>query len=91
MQGALRRHFVQRPESVAGKCAMCGECWKYCPARAISRKGETGNKSKDKNKKLEFDYDKCIRCYCCIEVCPHGALKAADTLPGRLLKKLMKR
>ncbi len=85
MHGTLRRHFVQRPESDAAACAMCGECWKYCPAKAIRRKDKSGAKEKQK---LEFDYDKCIRCYCCVEVCPHGALKAADTLPGRLLRKL---
>ncbi len=81
MHGQLRRHFVQRPESDDSMCALCGECWKYCPAQAIKRKG----------RKLEFDYDKCIRCYCCVEVCPHGALKAVDTLPGKLLRKITKR
>ncbi|HXW68029.1 MAG TPA: DUF362 domain-containing protein [Dissulfurispiraceae bacterium] len=77
----MRRHFVQRPESDDAICKLCGECWKYCPAKAISRKG----------RKIDFDYDKCIRCYCCIEVCPHGALSAADTVPGKLLRKITKR
>jgi Pyruvate/2-oxoacid:ferredoxin oxidoreductase delta subunit len=77
----MRRHFVRRPESDERMCALCGECWKYCPAKAIERK----------ESKLAFDYDKCIRCYCCIEVCPHGALSAVDTVPGKLLRKIMKR
>ena len=81
LHGGLRRHFVQRPASDDEACALCGECWKYCPAQAIKRKG----------RKLQFDYDKCIRCYCCIEVCPHGALRAVDTLPGKLLRKITKR
>ncbi len=37
LHGLLRRHFVQRPESDAANCALCGECWKYCPAKAIRR------------------------------------------------------
>jgi uncharacterized protein (DUF362 family)/Pyruvate/2-oxoacid:ferredoxin oxidoreductase delta subunit len=81
LHGAMRRHFVQRPETDAAACLLCGECWKYCPAKAIQLKGG----------KIDFDYDKCIRCYCCIEVCPHGALKAVDTLPGKLLRRMTKR
>ena len=84
MHGGLRRHFVQRPESNEDLCVLCGECWKYCPAKAIT----PGRENKGKNKKIEFDYDKCIRCYCCVEVCPRGALKAVDTLPGKLLRKM---
>jgi len=81
LHGTMRRHFVQRPENDKALCTLCGECWKYCPAKAISLKG----------RKIEFDYDKCIRCYCCIEVCPQGALKAVDTLPGKLIRKMTKR
>ena len=78
LHGTMRRHLVQRPVTDTATCRTCGECWKYCPAKAIQLKG----------KKIAFDYDKCIRCYCCIEVCPHGALKAVDTLPGKLLGKI---
>lgn len=83
LRGTIRRHFIQRPVVDAESCAMCGECWKYCPAHAIKKRLGP--------KKLRFDYDKCIRCYCCIEVCPRGALKSVDTLPGRLLRKVIKR
>jgi Fe-S-cluster-containing hydrogenase component 2 len=56
---------------------MCGECWKICPAKAI-----TARKSD-----LSFDYDRCIRCYCCIEVCPHSALHAVETTAGRVIRR----
>lgn len=78
--GVLRRHLVQRPECDDTLCKLCGECWKYCPAMAITRTG----------KNISFDYDKCIRCYCCIEVCPHGALSARETLAGKLTRKMLK-
>ncbi|RJR19627.1 MAG: DUF362 domain-containing protein [Nitrospiraceae bacterium] len=78
--GVLRRHLVQRPECDDSLCKLCGECWKYCPAMAITRTG----------KNISFDYDKCIRCYCCIEVCPHGALSARETLAGKLTRKMLK-
>jgi uncharacterized protein (DUF362 family)/Pyruvate/2-oxoacid:ferredoxin oxidoreductase delta subunit len=76
----MRRHLLQRPVCDAELCVHCGECWKYCPAKAISR-GRRG---------LAFDYDACIRCYCCLEVCPHGALAARETPAGRLLRRLLR-
>jgi len=79
MHRILRRHLVQRPAADKDLCKLCGECWKYCPGKAISF---------DK-KRLYFDYDKCIRCYCCIEVCPEGALKAVETLPGKIIRRLL--
>ncbi len=77
----MRKHLIQRPECNDELCKLCGECWKYCPAEAIGHS----------KKKLHFDYDQCIRCYCCIEVCPHGALKAVETVTGKLTRKILKR
>jgi uncharacterized protein (DUF362 family)/Pyruvate/2-oxoacid:ferredoxin oxidoreductase delta subunit len=76
--GFIRKHLLQRPALDRDICRRCGECWKYCPAKAIAPKTEVPS----------FDYGKCIRCYCCIEVCPHGALHAKETVPGRLIRKL---
>jgi uncharacterized protein (DUF362 family)/Pyruvate/2-oxoacid:ferredoxin oxidoreductase delta subunit len=76
----IRRHLIQRPECDDALCKVCGECWKYCPAQAITHK----------EKKLHFDYDRCIRCYCCVEVCPHGALSAEETLTGKITRKVIK-
>jgi uncharacterized protein (DUF362 family)/Pyruvate/2-oxoacid:ferredoxin oxidoreductase delta subunit len=78
--GFIRRHLTQRPACNDSVCEFCGECWRYCPAEAISL---------DK-KKINFDYDKCIRCYCCIEVCPHGALRAQETFTGKAARKVLK-
>jgi ferredoxin len=80
LQKYMRKHLIQRPAVEAELCKMCGECWKICPAGAITPYAEI----------IGFDYDRCIRCYCCIEVCPHGALQAIETLPGRLVRKLTK-
>lgn len=78
LHGFLRRYLVQRPLPDDSTCRLCGECWKYCPAKAISRDG----------RRIRIDYEKCIRCYCCIEVCPHGALRAEEPLLGKVFRKL---
>ncbi|MDM8541321.1 DUF362 domain-containing protein [Desulfococcaceae bacterium HSG9] len=74
----MRRHFIQKPVVEQSLCRLCGECWEYCPAKAITRR----------EKQIEFDYDICIRCYCCIEVCPHGALKAVKGWAGELADRI---
>ncbi|HDZ84562.1 MAG TPA: DUF362 domain-containing protein [Nitrospirae bacterium] len=79
VHGFMRRHLVQRPECDNSECRLCGECWEYCPAKAITH-----------DKKIHFNYDKCIRCYCCIEVCPHAALRAVETMTGKVARKVLK-
>jgi len=37
-----------------------------CPAHALRLVDD----------KPSFDYKECIRCYCCQEMCPEGAIKA---------------
>lgn len=82
MHAFMRKHLIQRPEVEANLCRACGDCERYCPARAISSR---------QKKQLEFDYDKCIRCYCCLEVCPHGALKTRQPLLGKLFTRVINR
>jgi uncharacterized protein (DUF362 family)/ferredoxin len=77
LQGLIRRQLLQRPLCDEQLCRMCGECWTICPARAIAP-GE---------KPLHFDYDRCIRCYCCIEVCPLGAIRSSESLTGRVVRQ----
>jgi len=78
LKGFIRSHILQKPVVDPGRCRACGECWSYCPAAAVFESGRT----------VAFDYGKCIRCYCCVEVCPHGALAAKMPPGGRLLEKV---
>jgi uncharacterized protein (DUF362 family)/Pyruvate/2-oxoacid:ferredoxin oxidoreductase delta subunit len=78
--GLMRRHLIQRPVVGASGCRGCGECWRYCPAEAILFEGD----------RPIFDYDRCIRCFCCIEVCPQGALRAEEPLAGRIFSKIIR-
>jgi uncharacterized protein (DUF362 family) len=77
----LRNRLIRKPVADDKECKLCGECWKYCPAKAITEEGNG----------LRFDYEKCIRCFCCLEVCPHGALRIRETLPARLMRTLIEK
>jgi len=79
LQRMIRLHFLPRPVAEENLCRHCGACWQICPAKAID----------ETVRPIAFNYDRCIRCYCCIEVCPHGALHTVDPLPGRVLRKII--
>ncbi len=80
-RGFLRRHIASRPVNLLDACKYCNECVGICPAKAITNPG----------KKLVFDYNKCIRCYCCIEVCPHAAMIKHDTIVKKMLGVFIER
>ncbi|MBF0536861.1 MAG: DUF362 domain-containing protein [Nitrospirae bacterium] len=69
----VRQNLTSRPASKKKLCKLCNECVNICPAKAITNDG----------KSLHFDYEKCIRCYCCSEACPHGAIEAQKPLLRR--------
>jgi len=50
---------------ILDSCVACGECVKICPKKAIQI---IGNRS-------QVDYTKCIKCFCCHEVCTYNAIK----------------
>ncbi len=70
---ALKNALTSKPVAVEEICKSCDECTKICPPKALTRKG----------KDLVFDYKQCIRCFCCLEVCPEGAISVQ---PGWALK-----
>ncbi|MBJ6726645.1 DUF362 domain-containing protein [Geomesophilobacter sediminis] len=73
LKDRLRNQLTSRPTAVPGKCTLCGVCVGACPPKAITVEGG----------KLSFDYQACIRCLCCRELCPRAALELKD---GTLLK-----
>ncbi len=60
----IERAMTTRPFHIPERCVGCGKCQAVCAAGAL----------KHSNGKLNFDYGKCIRCYCCHEMCPEGAI-----------------
>ncbi len=76
----LRNGFSPRPRPQVGPCTICGSCEQACPVQAISME--------KKPRVARVDDEKCIRCYCCHEVCPHAAIELRFTGAGRLMHGL---
>ncbi|WP_419659946.1 conserved uncharacterized protein, DUF362 [Desulfosarcina variabilis str. Montpellier] len=74
----MRRFVIQQPRVDNEACKLCGECWKYCPVQAITYT----------DRGITFNTDTCIRCYCCLEICPHAAIRASKPLAGRVIEWL---
>ncbi|GAB1484039.1 DUF362 domain-containing protein [Treponema sp.] len=75
-----RNLLTSRPFFNDAKCIRCGECVAICPAKALSFVQKVGLRSPEKlssavaSKHIAIDYDKCLRCYCCHEVCGVDAI-----------------
>jgi uncharacterized protein (DUF362 family)/ferredoxin len=77
----MRHYLIQRPEPDNRRCKLCRACWELCPAKVI----------RHDTRGIQIDIQGCIRCYCCIEVCPHGAITARQPLLGRLFNRYLNR
>nr|WP_294527371.1 DUF362 domain-containing protein [uncultured Blautia sp.] len=62
--------FQKKPYIQADLCVKCGICVKSCP---VPEKAVDFRKGKDQPP--VYDYKKCIRCFCCQEMCPKKAIK----------------
>ncbi|KYO64500.1 DUF362 domain-containing protein [Thermovenabulum gondwanense] len=61
----LKEIMTPKPYVVLNQCKGCSECYLTCPPKAICIE----------DKKAKIDYKKCIKCFCCHELCPYQAIK----------------
>ena len=73
MKTGLYLLFRSRPAADAD-CTGCGRCARDFPAKAITIRGG----------RAQIDRKTCIRCFCCQEFCPTGAMKVRRSLAARL-------
>jgi len=59
--------LVPKPKFYHDKCILCKECVKVCPSKPKSLSV--------KNNKIEINRKSCIKCFCCQEMCPVGAIE----------------
>jgi uncharacterized protein (DUF362 family)/Pyruvate/2-oxoacid:ferredoxin oxidoreductase delta subunit len=80
----IKNRITQRPVINKAKCTNCGTCVRMCPVEPKAVDWHKGNQDKPP----EHDYNRCIRCYCCQEICPEGAIFIDSPLLGRLFSRI---
>lgn len=76
----LRKQLIPSPRMIANECVGCGDCVTACPVKALTP-----------GKPPYVDYGKCIRCYCCHEVCNPGAIDLTPGFIGKLFATLSRK
>lgn len=74
LKNRLTNSLTARPVPDQDKCQLCNACVTHCPPQAMRIIGQ----------RLSIDYRRCIRCFCCQELCPHAALITKQGLLLRL-------
>ena len=64
------RFLQKKPCIIEERCRKCGVCVESCPVE-----GRALSFAKGRNLPPVYDYKKCIRCFCCQEMCPHKAIR----------------
>jgi len=77
----VKNRWCERPAINKAKCTSCGQCVEMCPVEPKAVDWHTADNSKPPT----HDYDLCIRCYCCQESCPEGAIFVQAPFLGRVL------
>jgi len=80
----IKNRITQRPVIDITKCTICGTCVTMCPVEPKAVDWYKG----DKSKPPKYNYDLCIRCYCCQETCPDGAILIDSPLLGRFFPRI---
>jgi uncharacterized protein (DUF362 family)/NAD-dependent dihydropyrimidine dehydrogenase PreA subunit len=81
-----RTFVVPRPFIVASRCTSCGTCVRVCP---VDPKAVDWAQDRDgrRSQPPVHDYQRCIRCYCCQEMCPERAIEVSVPLLGRVIHR----
>ncbi len=77
LTGMLSRLVAPTPEPVKGVCTLCGRCVDFCPRGAMSLGDEAAL----------VDKSKCIRCFCCDELCEQRAIEIRKPALARFLRR----
>ncbi len=82
MARAFKNWIIPRPVLVPANCTTCGTCVQVCPVDPKAIDFRDGRRNPP-----VYDYELCIRCYCCQEMCPDNAITIQTPLLGRLLHR----
>ena len=80
----LKNRITDRPVIDRSKCTSCGTCVEMCPVQPHAVDWHRG----DRSRSPKYSYGRCIRCYCCQETCPEGAIFIGSTLLARVSRRI---
>jgi len=80
----LKNYISTRPVIDRTKCTLCGACARQCPMDPKALIWKT----KKHRRPPKYNYRRCIRCFCCQEVCPNGAIAGKNPFLRRLIDKM---
>ena len=85
----LRNQLTTRPAFDDRLCNRCEQCTRHCAAEAmtLAPRGRRHGGPDDATTAIHVDLDRCIRCYCCQEVCPDGAISVGEGAILRLSRR----
>ena len=81
MRTFIKNRISPRPVIDKIACTNCGKCVRMCPVTPKAVNWHSGDESKPPT----YKYDRCIRCFCCQELCPEGAVSVRETLLGKII------
>lgn len=80
----LKNRITQRPVIDKVKCTCCGTCITMCSVQPKAVDWYKG----DMSRPPRHNYNRCIRCYCCQETCPEGAIYLSSSLLARIYSRI---
>jgi uncharacterized protein (DUF362 family)/Pyruvate/2-oxoacid:ferredoxin oxidoreductase delta subunit len=78
----FRNIISPRPVIDPALCQLCGTCVKHCPANPKAVDWHDG----DKTRPPTYKYGRCIRCFCCQELCTEAAITVKTPLLGKIFQ-----
>jgi uncharacterized protein (DUF362 family) len=79
----MKNRINPRPVIDKKACITCGICVEHCPVSPKAVDWVNG----DKSQPPKHNYDRCIRCFCCQEMCAASAITIKETLLGRIFSR----
>ncbi len=79
----FKNWFTPHPAIDPEKCTKCGRCVHVCPATPKAIGFDKGRKEPP-----QYTYNRCIRCYCCQEMCPEEAISIETPILGQLVNRI---